>query len=218
MKGFAAAPIVAAAALACALGALPARAELADGGDEAAADCRVSGMSLARAKDAAPSRFEILWNPVDEAQVVRADAALEVRLDGAGGVLRGERAYVLTGVELRARSGSARYPAEARFFHQNASGDQVVVDVYLTEGAANPAVETLRAAAAAQDGQVLSGLDLRELLPMTDARLRLADRTPAACAQHVLWTVLDAPAEASRDQLAALASAEQAEQSPGAAE
>jgi carbonic anhydrase len=211
MKRLAIAPIAMATAVAAyALGTTDAAAELADESEaaeavaEAALSCEVRGITPARARQGRPSRLQIAWNPIDEAELVRSEETLELKLIGAGGVLRGERAYALTGVELHARADSRRYPAEARFIHKNAVGDQVVVGLYLTEGEANPTMETLRAAVDAADGQGLAGFDPRALLPARDTRLVYADRTPAACAPRVIWTVLDAPLEASREQLAAL--------------
>jgi carbonic anhydrase len=205
MKRLVVAPIAMAAALAAHTLTTGATAELADESEAAPTlSCEVGGITPARAREARPSRLQIAWNPIEEAELVRGEQTLEVKLTGAGGVLRGERAYALTGVELRARTNSRRYPAEARFIHKNAVGDQVVIGLYLTEGAANPTMETLRAAVDAADDQSLAGLDPRGLLPASEARLVYADRTPPACAPRIIWTVLDAPVEASREQLAAL--------------
>jgi carbonic anhydrase len=211
MNRLALTPIVAAIAVAAyALTATDAAAELADDSEvaevvaEAALSCEVRGITPARARQGRPSRLQIAWNPIDEAELVRGEDSLELKLTGAGGVLRGERAYALTGVELHARADLRRYPAEARFIHRNAVGDLVVIGLYLTEGEENPTMEALRAAVDAADDGALSGFDPRGLLPAHDARLVYADRTPAACAPHIIWTVLDAPIEASRAQLAAL--------------
>jgi carbonic anhydrase len=180
-----------------------AQAELADDSD-ARARCEIGGLVPSEARNARPSRLQILWNPVEQAEVVRDRDVVAVKLRGAGGVLRGERAYALTEVELVANNQSDAYPAEARFIHENAIGDRVVVGVYLVEGESNPAFEKLSKAVDAEDGGALAGLHPRSLLPENDARLVLADRTPPACAPRVIWTVVDAPVEASREQLASL--------------
>jgi hypothetical protein len=168
------------------------------------ARCDVAGLTPVRARSARPSRHEILWNPVDVAELVRSEDLLVLKLEGAGGVLRGERAYPLTELEVRRRSQSRRYPLEARFIHENAAGDRVVVGLYLTEGEANPAIEPLRAVAENADAEAIDGVDLRALLPDAGSHLKLAARTDPGCSENVVWTVLDQPIEASREQLAAL--------------
>lgn len=181
--------------------------------------CEIGGITPNLAREARASRMQILWNPVDEAEVTRDGDVVAVKVSGAGGVLRGERAYALTEVELRAHGGSEHYPVEARFIHENASGDQVVVGVYLTEGEANPAFETLRAATDSADGQALAGMNPRTLLPDEDeTRLVVANRTPPACAPRVLWTVVDEPVEASREQLMAFLQLPTARPGSGGAE
>ena len=80
----------------------------------------------------------------------------------------------------------------------------MVVGLYLTEGAPNPALEPLRAAAESADSEALAGADLRALLPADHARLVFASRTDPGCDHRVIWTVLDEPAEASSEQLASL--------------
>jgi carbonic anhydrase len=204
MKRFVAAPC-AAVVLGIAAGSLGAQAKTTEETPpDPALNCEIGGLTPTEARQARPSRLQILWNPAEEAEVVRDGDVLAVKLVGAGGVLRGERAYALTEVELRAREGSERYPAEARFIHKNALGDQVVVGVYLTEGETNPAFEALQTAADAHDGKAVGGLDPRTLLPSEKGRLVMASRTPPACAPRVMWTVVDEPVEASREQLMAL--------------
>ena len=211
MSRFVAAAV--AAATAFAVGVVPTKTAHADTQSpadmarraETAMSCEITAsLTPARARDGRASRHEILWNPVDASEVVRGDDAIALRLEGAGGILRGERAYPLTAIEFLPRADSRRYPVEARFIHQRAGGDQVIVGLYLTEGDANPALEPLLAAAAAADGAALDGVDPRTLLPGGDARLVFADRTDRGCAPRVIWTVLDAPLEASREQLASL--------------
>lgn len=209
MKRLFVAPIAALAVLAIGAGPRDARAESTVREPhlqpaEIQVNCTVRGLTPGRARNAEPARHQIAWNPVEAAQLVRDGENLEVKLEGAGGVLRGEVAYVLTGVELLPREGSERYPAEARFIHQRAGGDQVVVGVYVTEGAANPAIEPLRHALEADDPDALAGLDPRALLPDSNARLVLADRNDRDCAPRITWTVLDEPIEVSHEQLAVL--------------
>lgn len=194
---------IAAVAMSLLAGTPSAQAEIADESDSRSL-CQIGGLTPGEARRARPSRLQILWNPVETAEVVRDEDVVAVKLTAAGGVLRGERAYALTEVELVPHEQADDYPAEVRFIHENAVGDRVVVGVYLVEGEANPALETLTAAIDAEDGQALAGLNPSTLLPDDNARLVVADRTPAVCAPRVIWTVVDAPVEASREQLASL--------------
>lgn len=172
---------------------------------EAAASCEVGGLTPGRTRDARPASHQIRWNPVDAAELELGGEMLELKLEGAGGVLRGEVAYELTEVQLRRRAHSRRYPVEARFIHEASRGDQVVVGLYLTEGAANPGLEPLRAAVEAGDAEAVRGVDMRELLPADDAQLVYAARNDAGCAPRVTWTVMTRPIEASAEQLDAFA-------------
>jgi len=198
---------------AVAVGANMRQAEASSGGDGASSIvaqaplvCDVHGLTPGRARDARPVRHQILWNSVDSAELVRDAETLELKLEGAGGVLRGEVAYALTEVQLRRRTRSRRYPIEARFIHENASGDRVVVGLYFTEGAENPGLEPLRDAAENNNADALHGVDMRALLPADDA-LVFAARNDAECAPRVTWTVLTHPIEASAEQLQAFAEA-----------
>jgi hypothetical protein len=209
MKRFVAAPFVA-VALGFAAGSIGATAKSTEEPASlpslrlSPASCEIGGVTPNEARRGRVSSMQILWNSVEEAEIVRDGEVLALKLSGAGGVLRGERAYALTEVELLPSADPESYPVEARFIHENAGGDQVVVGVYLTEGEANPAFEPLRTAADAVDGQALAGLNPQALLPKQKARLVVASRTPAACAPRVTWTVVDEPVEASREQLMAL--------------
>jgi len=210
MKAFAAMSVAAVAAIALSTSVRQAEANSGDSTATGAAHepivCDVHGLTPGRARNARPARHQILWNAVDSAELVRDATTLELKLEGAGGVLRGEVAYALTEVQLRRRTRSRRYPVEARFIHENASGDRVVVGLYFTEGAANPGLEPLRAVAESNDAQALQGVNMRALLP-ADGALVYAARNDAACAPRVTWTVLTQPIEASAEQLQAFAEA-----------
>lgn len=103
------------------------------------------------------------------------------------------------------------YPLEIHFVNRNADGGLAVVGVFVTEGAANPALAALLAAVPAQEGE--AGVTRPGVYPVL---LLPEDRhyfgysgslTTPPCTEGVRWNVLATPIEASTDQIAALSAA-----------
>tara|TARA_R110002051_G_scaffold32974_2_gene74421 strand:- start:3843 stop:4562 length:720 start_codon:yes stop_codon:yes gene_type:complete len=140
---------------------------------------------------------------------------LQFTPDVAGRTLIGSDGYALVQFHFHAPSehtlDGKTYPAEIHFVNRGADGALAVVGVFLTEGAANPALAALLAALPTQTG------DEGVTRPTVDPALLLpADRhyfayvgslTTPPCTEGVRWNVLSTPVEASAQQIAALAAA-----------
>lgn len=137
---------------------------------------------------------------------------LQFTPDAAGRTLIGADAYDLLQFHFHAPSehtlNGKAYPVEIHFVNRNADGGLAVVGVFVSEGAANPALEALLAALPAQSGEAgvtRPGVYPTLLLPEDRHYFAYAGSlTTPPCTEGVRWNVLSTPIEASAEQIAAL--------------
>jgi carbonic anhydrase len=140
---------------------------------------------------------------------------LQFTPDAAGRTTIGTDAYDLVQFHFHSPSehtlNGRAYPAEVHFVNRKADGSLAVVGVFVTEGAANPALAALLTALPSQEGEAgvtRPAVDPGRLLP--DDRHYFAysgSLTAPPCTEGVRWNVLSTPVEASADQIAALSAA-----------
>jgi carbonic anhydrase len=133
----------------------------------------------------------------------------------AGQTTIGADAYSLAQFHFHAASehtlDGKSYPVELHFVNRNADGALAVVGVFITEGAANPAIAALLAALPAQAGEENAtnpSVDPAVLLPASKSYFAYSGSlTTPPCTEGVRWNVLSTPIEASPEQIAALTAA-----------
>lgn len=140
---------------------------------------------------------------------------LQFTPDAAGRTRIGTDAYDLVQFHFHAPSehtlDGKRYPLEIHFVNRNADGALAVVGVFVTEGAANPALASLLAALPSQAGEAgVTRPGVYPVLLLPEDRHYFAyagSLTTPPCTEGVRWNVLSTPIAASGEQIAALSAA-----------
>ncbi|WP_339930188.1 carbonic anhydrase family protein [uncultured Brevundimonas sp.] len=140
---------------------------------------------------------------------------LQFTPDTAGGTMIGTDAYDLVQFHFHAPSehtlNGKSYPLEIHFVNRNANGALAVVGVFVKDGAANPALESLLAVVPTQEGEAgVTRPGVYPVLLLPEDRHYFAyagSLTTPPCTEGVRWNVLATPIAASADQIAALSAA-----------
>jgi carbonic anhydrase len=95
------------------------------------------------------------------------------------------------------------FPMELHFVHRNALGELAVVGVFLREGAANPLIQQIWDAVAAEaEAAQPAEIDPEDLLPTDRGYYRYAGSlTTPPCTEGVRWHVLASPVDLSAAQI-----------------
>jgi carbonic anhydrase len=95
------------------------------------------------------------------------------------------------------------FPMELHFVHRNALGELAVVGVFLREGAANPLIQQIwDAVAAEEEAEHAVEIDPEDLLPAGRNYFRYAGSlTTPPCTEGVRWHVLESPVDVSAEQI-----------------
>lgn len=104
--------------------------------------------------------------------------------------------------------GGKAYPMEAHLVHQNAAGQLLVVGVFMDDGAENPVLREVLAAAPREEGERETELPILAsgLLPSALSYCTYpGSLTTPPCTEGVTWIVLTRPVTVSPEQVAAFA-------------
>ncbi|MBI1358939.1 MAG: carbonate dehydratase [Alphaproteobacteria bacterium] len=181
-------------------------------GGVCASGTQQSPVDLSGAISASASPLKRGWHQAASAVVLNNGHTVQVDAANAGDVVIGGVTYKFLQVHFHHPSehtiDGKSFPMEAHLVHQSADGRIAVVGVLFGEGAANPELNRIIAAAPEREGKVPATfpVDPGRLVPAHAAAFRyMGSLTTPPCSETVTWTVVSQPLTASREQLAKMA-------------
>lgn len=154
--------------------------------------------------------LDIAWT-AGPGLVIDGEHALTVELEAAGPLTLGETPYPLRRIEIRHPAehtiDGAAHRLEVQLVHRTEDGRLAVVGVFVTPGAANPALAAMLDALpeSKMEGRPVEAIDPAKLLPANRERIFYrGSLTTPPCTDAVTWNVLTTPIEASPAQIAAI--------------
>lgn len=175
--------------------------------DACNSDCVQSPVNMNSASLAGLPDLDIHYL-VGPATVEHMGHTLEVRSDTEGRIIMGEDFYEFVQLHVHTlsekQSKAGLYPIVAHLVHRNQNGEWAVVVMQFKEGAENPVLAQLFAAAPARKGETLTlgYLDISQLFPaQRDYYTHKGSLKAPSCIDCVRWHVLKTPVEMSKAQL-----------------
>ena len=169
-----------------------------------------SPVDLTNAVRAEVPPADIAWHAMGQYGVVNNGHTIQVNVPDGNALTLLDRHYDLLQFHFHHDSehtvNGAHYPMEAHFVHRSTDGSLAVVGVFLDDGPANRALETIWGIMPTEPGEIDVAdrpVDPNDLLPAArSAFLYYGSLTTPPCSEVVTWMVLDTPISASARQIA----------------